>query len=239
MSDFLIIGANGGIGRALIQHIIKQDKDARVFAVSRQENACAQQSGVTHFKCAHSHQEIAAVTEQLRAQELQLRGVYVCTGVLHSEDFEPEKRLEQFCSGAFVQVMQINAALPMLWLQALIPLLKKTELCCFSVISARVGSIADNGLGGWYSYRASKAALNMLLKTAAVECSRRAKGVKLLAFHPGTTDTALSKPFQANVPDDKLFTSEFVAERFFNLSMKLKADGKLSFLDWDEKPIDW
>ena len=168
-----------------------------------------------------------------------LRGVYVCTGILHTETLQPEKRIEQLELANFETVMRVNAALPLLWLQQLMPLLKKSEYACFTAISARVGSIGDNQLGGWYSYRASKAALNMLLKTAAVECARRAKGLKLLAFHPGTTDTPLSEPFQANVPDGKLFEPAFVADRLCSLSLSLEVDGKLSFIDWDHKPIEW
>ena len=239
MADFLIIGANGGIGHALVRHILEAEKQARVFAVSRDPASFADHDALTVITCDHSHEGIVAASDQLQEADAQLRAVYVCTGVLHGEDVQPEKRLEQFCAGAFEAVMRVNAALPLRWLQALLPQLKEAERCCFSAISARVGSIGDNGLGGWYSYRASKAALNMLLKTASIECARRAKGLKLLAFHPGTTDTELSKPFQANVPEGKLFSTEFVAERLFQLSLKLEADGELSFLDWDEKPIAW
>ena len=106
-------------------------------------------------------------------------------------------------------------------------------------LSARVGSINDNRMGGWYSYRASKAALNMLLKTAAIEYARRAKNVKLIAFHPGTTDTTLSKPFQKNIPEDKLFKPDFVARQLLMLVAKTPIDGTLSYLDWDHQSIDW
>ena len=109
----------------------------------------------------------------------------------------------------------------------------------FASISARVGSIGDCAMGGWYSYRASKAALNMLLKTAAIEFSRRAKNIKLIAFHPGTTDSPLSAPFQHSVADDALFTPEFVAERLLSLCDAHAPDGQLSYLDWAGKPIAW
>ena len=106
-------------------------------------------------------------------------------------------------------------------------------------LSARVGSINDNRMGGWYSYRASKSALNMLLKTAAIEYARRAKNVKLIAFHPGTTDTALSKPYQKNVAKGKLFKPDFVARQLLSLVAKTPVDGTLSFLDWDHQAVDW
>jgi NAD(P)-dependent dehydrogenase (short-subunit alcohol dehydrogenase family) len=106
-------------------------------------------------------------------------------------------------------------------------------------MSARVGSIGDNRMGGWHSYRASKAALNMVLKNMAIEYGRRAKNVKLIAFHPGTTDTGLSKPFQGAVPNGKLFSAAFVATRLAQLMDNADLDGQLSYIDWDGQPIPW
>jgi NAD(P)-dependent dehydrogenase (short-subunit alcohol dehydrogenase family) len=108
-----------------------------------------------------------------------------------------------------------------------------------TVFSARVGSISDNHLGGWYSYRTSKAALNMLLKTVSIEFSRRAKNIKIISFHPGTTDTLLSKPFQKNVPEGKLFTCEFVANQLISIVSDTAIDGELSYVDWQGRNIDW
>jgi NAD(P)-dependent dehydrogenase (short-subunit alcohol dehydrogenase family) len=102
-----------------------------------------------------------------------------------------------------------------------------------------VGSISDNRLGGWYSYRCSKAALNMFMKTAAIEFGRRFPRVKLVALHPGTTDTALSRPFQRRVAPEKLFTPEFVAGRLAAVLEEVKPDRELSFLAWDGSEVDW
>ena len=107
------------------------------------------------------------------------------------------------------------------------------------VFSARVGSISENRLGGWYSYRASKAALNMMIKTDAIELARRNKNIKLIAFHPGTTDTPLSKPFQNNVPANKLFTCEFVAKQLLSIVDECELDQSASFLDWQGESINW
>jgi NAD(P)-dependent dehydrogenase (short-subunit alcohol dehydrogenase family) len=108
-----------------------------------------------------------------------------------------------------------------------------------AVVSARVGSIADNRLGGWYAYRASKAALNQIMRTATIEARRRFKGCILTCVHPGTTDTALSKPFQANVPEGKLFSPTFVAERFMAIFNDLEVDDSGAFLAWDGQTIPW
>jgi NAD(P)-dependent dehydrogenase (short-subunit alcohol dehydrogenase family) len=128
---------------------------------------------------------------------------------------------------------------PSLWLAALSQSLTRGSSCKIAALSARVGSISDNRLGGWYSYRASKAALNMVMKSAAIEYSRRLPGVKIVAFHPGTTDTALSRPFQRGVPEGKLFAPDFVAQRLASLLDSIEVDGELSFLDWDGKKIEW
>ena len=94
-------------------------------------------------------------------------------------------------------------------------------------------------MGGWHAYRASKAALNMVLQNMAIENGRRAKNVKLIAFHPGTTDTGLSKPFQAGVPSGKLFTPAFVASQLDSIMGSAQLDGLLCYLDWNGQPINW
>ncbi|CAN0507506.1 unnamed protein product, partial [Discosporangium mesarthrocarpum] len=119
------------------------------------------------------------------------------------------------------------------------PLLRGKRDRVITVMSARVGSIDDNERGGWYAYRASKAALNMLFKTAAIEYRRTAKQTRFLAFHPGTTDTPLSQPFQKSVPPDKLFSPEFVAERLLGLTDALPGSDLVQFLDWDGEAVAW
>jgi NAD(P)-dependent dehydrogenase (short-subunit alcohol dehydrogenase family) len=127
----------------------------------------------------------------------------------------------------------------MLWIQQLVPILSSKKTTKIVVFNARVGSISENQLGGWYSYRTSKAALNMLLKTLAIELARRSPNIKLISFHPGTTDTPLSKPYQKNVPIKKLFTSNFVAHQLLNIIEDIEVDGKTSYIDWQGKTINW
>jgi NAD(P)-dependent dehydrogenase (short-subunit alcohol dehydrogenase family) len=152
---------------------------------------------------------------------------------------ELEKRIEDIDAGQMAELLHINSILPALWLQALLPVLKSSPRCILTVFSARVGSISDNHKGGWYSYRASKAALNMIVRTAAIEYARRAPGIKLLAFHPGTVDTLLSRPFQKNVAAEKLFTPEFVAQQLLTICAALPLDAEASYLDWAGEPITW
>ncbi len=239
-TNTLVIGASGGIGRALVDTIRSRQADSRITAISRDHDGERdQREGIDWISSDYSESNIEKICARLLSQHCVPSSVFICNGVLHGEDFHPEKRLEAFDPEAFTKVIATNARLPLLWLKHLLPLLRKSERCVVTVFSARVGSIGDNRLGGWYSYRASKAALNMLLQTTAVELARRLPQVKLLAFHPGTTDTALSKPFQNNVPEGKLFPAEFVAERLLGIVDSLEPDGVLSYLDWQGKPIPW
>lgn len=229
----LVVGASSAIAQALIR--AQHQRGHRVIAISRRPA-----SGQTDWlQCDYSDAQIADTIHALRELNCHWRRVFICNGVLHDEQAMPEKRLEDLSSTTLQARFLSNSILPAMWLQALLPLLRGKTPCTAAVLSARIGSIADNQLGGWYSYRASKAALNMLLKTAAIEFSRRAKNIKLIAFHPGTTDSPLSAPFQHSVADDALFTPEFVAERLLSLCDAHSPDGQLSYLDWAGKPIAW
>ncbi|MBA6354745.1 MULTISPECIES: SDR family NAD(P)-dependent oxidoreductase [unclassified Colwellia] len=242
----LIIGANSDIGKAIATQVASL-ADTGLILISRQaideKDTVEQQNSLKTKKITvkdYQPQSIDnAIAELVAHSELPISQVFVCNGILHSDKFQPEKRLEDFDAQAFEQVISANTLTPMLWVQKLTPILTRKSPCKFIVFSARVGSINDNKLGGWYSYRASKAALNMMLKTASIEFARRAKNIKLISFHPGTTDTPLSKPFQKNVPADKLFTSEFVAKQLLTIVADTPIDHTLSYLDWQGKSINW
>lgn len=235
----MVIGANGGIGRALVMELLQQQYS--VVAVSR-TTMDVQHPQLRSLICGSTEEDIDSLIPTLAEWQGRFTRIVICTGVLHQSEphkMAPEKRLEDINTEQFMQSAFVNTMLPALWVSKLLPLAKKSSRCVIAALSARVGSIGDNRLGGWYSYRSSKAALNMFLKTAAIEYARRAKNVKLLAFHPGTTDTALSQPFQANVPEGKLFTPEFVARQLMDIMDKVPVDGELSYLDWQGESIDW
>lgn len=235
----IVIGASGGIGRALVEAMT----EGPVYAVSR---GAAPEKLAPHVKwhtcpddSAQREDTVASIGRALEASGAELRRIIVCSGTLHGDNYRPERALRELNADAMQTVFHVNAVVPMLWLGVLEPLMRRSPGCVAAFLSARVGSITDNHLGGWYSYRGSKAALNMMLKSAAVELARRAPAVKLLAFHPGTTDTALSEPFQARVPKEKLFTPAYVADRLLAVMGDLSADGSLSYLDWAGEAIDW
>jgi NAD(P)-dependent dehydrogenase (short-subunit alcohol dehydrogenase family) len=238
----LVLGASGGLAQAIIGELMADPEIGTVIAISRSaapENVSAGTVKPTWIETEYTEPAMAAVVEQLQSFAGRITRVVICHGILHSETLWPEKRLEDISAEALQSVFQANTVVPVLWLKLLHRLLKSKQRCVVAALSARVGSIGDNHLGGWYAYRSSKAALNMMLRTLSIEYGRRVKNVKIISFHPGTTDTALSKPFQASVPSDKLFTPEFVAERLCGIMNEAEIDGQLSYLDWDNKSIPW
>lgn len=227
----LIIGAGGGVGRALVQYY--HDQGATVQAVSRQQlpNLPGHWLQVTDY----SETSLQRILPQLKQPDI----VISTLGILHTDDFMPEKRLADVNWRQLQQTFYVNAALPILLLQQLLPILPKKQACVWAQLSAKVGSITDNYLGGWYSYRSSKAALNMLLKTASVELKRTHKQLCLAAIHPGTTDTALSAPFQQRLPADKLYTPAQSAERIAAVINQLTAEDSGGFWHWDGSPLPY
>lgn len=244
-STSLIIGASSAIAQALIKELLDGHKENQVVAISRSKGVVDNtqlehwQDRLHWMQTDYSEQSIKEIVAKLQDDGRQFDQIFLCNGILHNEQITPEKRLQDLEIEAMQKIMQVNAFTPLLWLKHLQPLLKGKRPCVITAFSARIGSIEDNGRGGWYAYRASKAALNMLLKTAAIEIRRLSPNVKVLAFHPGTTDTPLSKPFQDNVPADKLFTPEFVAKQLLGIIESLAGDEVLHYLDWEGKSIAW
>jgi len=238
----LIIGANSEIAKALAEQVVQQ-ASSQLIVVSRDVDFYHQPhfSSVLAIKVEdYEEQTMVQVVKDMKEKlTCAITQVFICHGILHDEQLFPEKRLAELTESHFFKVMKANTMTPILWLKQLTPMLKGKTPCKVVIFTARVGSISDNEIGGWYSYRTSKAAMNMLIKSAAIEFKRAAKNIKLISFHPGTTDTPLSKPFQGNVPEGKLFTSEFVASQLLSIVETTTVDGEASFLDWQGKAIPW
>lgn len=163
--------------------------------------------------------------------------VIVATGVLHNAGGGPEKALRELDADRLARAFAVNATGPALVARAFLPLLRTDRKSAFAALSARVGSIGDNRLGGWYGYRASKAALNQLLRTAAIEHARRAPLSVVVGLHPGTVDTRLSAPFQRGVPDTKLFTPTFSAVAMLGVLDCLTPANSGGLFAWDGAAI--
>jgi NAD(P)-dependent dehydrogenase (short-subunit alcohol dehydrogenase family) len=236
----LVVGAAGGIGAAVVERFARDARVDRVWAVTRTPEArhlAAQR--VTAIEAEHTEAGIAATLGTIKAESPRLTRVVIALGALHGDGFAPEKSLDALQADTLTELYRLNCVLPLLWVAGVGREWRRSPDCRIAVLSARVGSTGDNHLGGWYAYRCAKAALNMGLKSAAIELARRGKGLKLIAYHPGTVDTALSKPFQKNVPDDRLFTPAFTADRLAGLLDDHPADGVLSFVDYDGRPLPW
>ena len=186
----VVIGTNGGIGAALLAQLESDGCYAKVVGLGRSTKVridYADESSVAG--AAHDVAGLCA------AGNLKLRLLIVATGFLHGEQGQPERSFANLDAAYLDHVFKINTTGPALVMKHFLPLLPKTGRCVAGFLSARVGSIGDNSLGGWYGYRASKAALNQLVKTASIELTRRNKDSICVSLHPGTVATSLSKPF--------------------------------------------
>ena len=190
----LVIGAAGGLGAALVANLSSvaggPSPYPAVLALSRSSLPAIDYGDEASLKAAADW-----VAAQCASRQMELRLLIVASGFLHGPQGQPERSFTQLDAGYLQHVFQVNAIGPALVMKHFLPLLPKQGRCVAAFVSARVGSIGDNALGGWYGYRASKAALNQLVKTASVELTRRNRQSVCVALHPGTVDTALSQPF--------------------------------------------
>ena len=163
--------------------------------------------------------------------------IFVATGLLHSREIKPEKAIRDFSAENFDHLFKINTIGPALIAKHFLPRLNRKSRSILAALSARVGSIEDNRLGGWTSYRASKAALNMVIKNASIELARKNKHAIVVGLHPGTVDSGMSKPFQQNVPEGKLFSPRFASEKLLSVIENLDVGQSGGLFDWRNEPI--
>lgn len=248
----LVVGATGAIGLALSRQLADNAQVARLFVVARAATRsaelaalAAQSTGrVVALDCdIRDEAALAGMATAIARSAPALHLVINTAGMLHdtagAHALRPEKSLSQVTAASLQASFAINAFGPILLAKALLPLLRHAAPAVFASLSARVGSIGDNRAGGWYSYRAAKAAQNQLLKTLAIELTRLNRQSIVLALHPGTTDSNLSKPFQANVSAEKLFSPAFAAASLLKvIGARLPADSG-NFYAWDGQPIGW
>jgi NAD(P)-dependent dehydrogenase (short-subunit alcohol dehydrogenase family) len=205
-ANVVVVGASGGIGQAAVRLLNDDPSVGIVHAFSR--DATNSQDGKVHcFPIAVLDEQSIKTAVQVATSQAPLDLVFVASGMLHRDDVvQPEKSMGQLTIAAMSEVLSVNTIGPALLAKHFLPAMRKTGKSVFATLSARVGSISDNRTGGWVSYRASKAALNMVVKTLSIEQARRRQDSIVVSLHPGTVDTALSKPFSRNVSEDSLFT---------------------------------
>mgnify|MGYP006275776721 CR=1 FL=1 len=229
----LIVGA-GGLGTALAQAL-------PVFAPGLTPWTAGRRGGGAHHLPLDLEDDasLARFAELARARMDPLRIVICTAGLLHDGSLQPEKRLSQVRRTHLQRSFAVNAWGPLLLAQSLEPLLPRNAPSHFASLSARVGSIADNQLGGWYAYRSAKAAQNQLLKTLALEWRRRLPQACVTLLHPGTTATALSEPFRGSVAADRLFSPQQAAEQLLAVLERQTPERSGAFLAWDGQTIPW
>lgn len=231
-----VFGSGGGIGSAFVDALAARPGVAKILAYSRSDTASSSDKVVARRVDITSDVSLEAAAA---AVDEPLDVVIVATGTLHSDTYGPERRISEVTADAMLEVYRINTVAPALIAKHFLPCLTRDRRSVFAALSARVGSIGDNRLGGWTSYRASKAALNMVLKTFAIEHGRRRKQSIVVGLHPGTVDTGLSKPFSGNVPDDKLFTPAQSANYLLDVIDGLEPEDSGGVFAWDGQRIEF
>lgn len=239
----LIVGAGQGIGFGFVQQLLSDERIDRLYATYRTSHSKLLTLDDPRLHCLPlditEEAQIVAMVQTIQAETPALHWVINCVGVLHEDTMQPEKSLRQLNTEQLLHYFKVNSIGAILLAKHLQPLLKHRDRAIFATISAKVGSIGDNQLGGWYGYRASKAAVNMLMRTAAIEYKRTCPRTIVVTLHPGTTDTQLSRPFQRNVPPEKLFSVERTVRQLLTVLEQLQESDSGEFFSWDGSRLPW
>jgi NAD(P)-dependent dehydrogenase (short-subunit alcohol dehydrogenase family) len=225
----VVIGASGGIGGAIEAALIDEGTFEVVHGFARSR------SGAQHIDILDDASIAAAAAYVANGPAPTL--VVVASGILHDGTNGPEKALHDLDANWLAQVYAVNAIGPALVAKYFLPIMPKAGRTVFAALSARVGSITDNRLGGWHGYRASKAALNQLIRTIAIEERRRNSSAIVVALHPGTVDTGVSKPFQAKLPPGQLFAPDRAAVQLLDAIDGLRPPDSGKVFAWDGSEI--
>ena len=235
MQKIIVIGGNGAIGRALVEQLSVQYPEAHITAIAR--------TAMTHFSSSVTtfcmdYQSESSLQET--AKHLSKQGpyhlIFVATGVLHTKDMMPEKSIREVCTKNLTTSFQANTIFPAMVGKYFLPLLDKKAASMFAVLSARVGSISDNRLGGRTAYRASKTALNMIIKNYAIEMARTHKQAVIVSLHPGTVESPLSQPFLKHV-STQVSSPMDAAKQLINVLTTLTPEQSGGCFAWDGEEI--
>ena len=233
--NIAITGASGALGKAFVNNLAAIDVVETINVFSRSEENFHSEKIFTHLIDYKDEDEIIEASK-ISSAKSSLDLVIVANGILHNELVFPEKKISEITEEKFQEVFFVNTILPSIIAKHFIPKLSQNNQSILAFMAARVGSISDNKLGGWYAYRASKAALNMVIKNLSIEAGRKNKNAVLVGLHPGSVVSNLSKPFQSNVPEKKLFTPDqsvkYLLKILFNL--KIADTGKIFAWNGDE-----
>jgi NAD(P)-dependent dehydrogenase (short-subunit alcohol dehydrogenase family) len=231
----VVIGASGGIGAALLDLLLEDENITHVHGLARRAIMQTHPKLTTGKLDLTDEQSIAAAAQAISAP---VHFVFVATGILHAEQtLRPEKTWRTLDPVALAASYAVNAIGPALVAKHFLPLMPRETRSIFAALSARVGSISDNNLGGWYAYRAAKAGLNQLIRTFSLELAQKNKLAVCVGLHPGTVDTNLSKPFQSGVAPAKLFTPAISARHMLTVLDGLTPADSGNLYAWDGAKI--
>jgi NAD(P)-dependent dehydrogenase (short-subunit alcohol dehydrogenase family) len=229
-----VIGG-GGIGAALVAALAANPAVDTVYAGSRRPGGAI--GKVRPFAVDVGNEASIAQAAKSLQDASRFDAVLVATGILHAEGLSPEKSYTMQSAEAYARVFAVNTTGPALVAKYFLPMLPRDRRAVFAALSARVGSISDNRLGGWHAYRASKAALNMIIRNLSIELARTQPKAIAVALHPGTVETPLSAPFQRGVAEGKLFTPEYSAKSLLNVIDGLTPEDSGKLFAWDGAEI--
>ncbi len=224
----LVVGASGGLGSSFVAKLVADPRYTQVIVWTRSAAIASGEKVVAHSIDLRDESTIEMAAASLQQVDLAI----VATGLLHDGHLKPEKSWRSLTPRAMIHSFEINAIGPALVAKHVLPHFPRDRRAVFAALSARVGSISDNRLGGWHSYRASKAALNQLIRCFSIELSQKRPLAICVGLHPGTVDTDLSKPYQGGVPDDKLFAPEQSALRLLGVLDGLTPAESGRVYDW-------
>lgn len=226
-SGAIIIGATGGIGGALVEKLSSDRNFESVVGLSRHSVPAIDILDESSIAAAADHVRLSGISPEL---------IIVATGILHKDGRGPEKSLRELDADWMIENYRLNAVAPALIAKHFLPLMPRTGRTCFAALSARVGSISDNRLGGWHSYRASKAALNMLIRNLSIEWQRKNPEAIIVGLHPGTVETGLSAPFKGN-PEHERFSPAKAAGQLLDVLQGLETGDSGQLFAYDGRIV--
>ena len=235
MRKVAVIGSSGAIGSAFVDHYINDQSINSIFSFSR-SSIGIDNNKVKHFSIdienENSVQDAAKSVEEINFDE-----IIIASGLLHTNEFGPEKSIKDLKADNILKILNVNTVGPTIIGKHFLPLLNKNNKSVMAFLSARVGSISENKLGGWYAYRASKSALNQIIKTFSIELKRTNPKAIIIGLQPGTVDSELSAPFKRSVSKNKLFSAEYSASQLLGVIERVDESSSGNLISWDGEII--
>ena len=235
MRKVAVIGSSGAIGSAFVNHYINDLSVNSIFSFSR-SSIGIDNNKVKHFSIDIEN-ESSIQNAAKSVEEINFDEIIIASGLLHTNEFGPEKSIKDLKADNILKVLNVNTVGPAIIGKYFLPLLNKDNKSVMAFLSARVGSISENKLGGWYAYRASKSALNQVIKTFSIELKRTNPKAIIIGLQPGTVDSELSAPFKRSVSNNKLFSAEYSVSQLIGVIERADESSSGNLISWDGEII--